>query len=66
MKYSMWFNKFKLKFNYGTSDQYWTMRDLYGDSNIVLEQEFDNVSEDTIKKVTKAINRQNKVFHVMF
>ena len=60
----MWFNRFKVKFNYGTSEQYMTMCQLYGD-NIVLEQEFDNVPEDTIRKVTLAINRQNKLYHVM-
>ena len=65
MKYSMWFNKLKAKFNYGTNKQYWTMRQLYGE-NIVMEQEFDNVQEDTIRRVTKAINRQNKVLHVVF
>ena len=61
----MWFNRLKARFNYGPSSKYWTMRQLYGD-NIIMEQEFDNVPEDTIRKVTKAINRQNKQYHVVY
>lgn len=64
MKYSLWFNRIKEKFNYGTMEKYISMRQFYGD-DIIFEQEFENVSEDIIRKVTRSINRQNKIRHVM-
>lgn len=64
MKYSLWFNKIKEKFNYGSREKYVSMRQFYGD-DIIFEQEFENVSEEIIRKVTRSINRQNRIHHVM-
>ncbi|MGB3466272.1 MAG: hypothetical protein WBA74_13425 [Cyclobacteriaceae bacterium] len=64
MKYLLWFNKLKEKFNYGSREKYLSIKRFYGD-NIIEEQEFENVSEDIIRKVTRSINRQNKEHHVI-
>jgi len=64
MKYSLWFNKIKEKFNYGSSEKYRAMRQFYGE-DIIFEQEFENISEDIIKRVTRSINKQNRIHHVI-
>lgn len=64
MKYLLWFNKIKEKFNYGSDEKYHSMKQFYGD-NIIEEQEFTNVSEEIIRKVTRSINRQNRMRHIV-
>jgi len=59
MKYLIWYNKVASKYNYGTQDKYITMKQFYGEK-ILLDEEFENISEDIIKKVTKSINKQYK------
>jgi len=59
MKNLIWFNRINTRFNCGSVEKYELMRQFYGEK-VVLREAFENVSDDIVNKVTKALNRQIK------
>ena len=59
MKYLIWHNQLTNRYNYGTQENFTALKQFYGEK-IVFNEEFSNVSEEIIKRVTRSINKQHK------